>query len=164
MVTKTIWIEFADRRIRAIDHIFDIQKAVDNARLNLFSRFDIRIQNTHITEDDRFIVEMNVPEELSDDFNAGRRLRGISKYLLNEHLFGNRYQAYRVGKRLLNYNEVITSSQDGKALSREDSINAIISFAELLEYGGEEHLEYINKILNILNEAKQHFTVGRAKR
>lgn len=100
MVNKKVQIEFADQRIKAIDEIYDIRKAVESASLNLYSRYGIQLQ-WPMPFDDRVILEVRIPEEMADNFAFGNRLRGISAYLLDK--CGGKYDQYRVGKRLLTY-------------------------------------------------------------
>ncbi len=152
MVTKKIQLEFADPSIRAIDYIQDIRKAAENAGLNLFARYDVQLQYPMPTADDRVVVEIYIPDEIADTFAVGNHLRGISNYLLSR--YGDRYQKFLVGKRLLNYIEVSDTDQEPKGLAVVDRLEAIVAFAKLLELSDDEAMDQISRILLILKEAK----------
>ena len=152
MITKKIQIEFADPSIRAIEHIQDIRKAAENAGLNLFSRYDVRLQYP-MPDGDRVIVEIMIPEEIVETFAIGNHLRGISNYLLSR--WGDRYRPYLVGKRLLNYIEMQEGHKETAGLAMVDRLEAVAAFARLLERSDEEALDQISRILVILKETKQ---------
>lgn len=104
MIAKNVFIEFADPRIKAIDHISDISEAVSNAQWNLY-RYKINLHLPKIINN-MVILAIDIPEDLAEKINFGRRLRGISKYLLANH--GDFYKKYLIGTRLLNYIEMET--------------------------------------------------------
>ncbi len=152
MITKKILIEFADPSIRAIDHIQDIRKAAESAGLNLYSRFDVRLQYPMPTSEDKVVVEIDIPEELADNFAIGNHLRGIATYLLTKCKF--QYENYLIGKRLLNYIEVKEVEHEIKRLSLEERIDSLILYANLLKRSDEEALGIILNINNILNRTQ----------
>lgn len=152
MRTKKIRIEFADPSIRAIDNIQDIRKAAENAGLNLFSRYRVQLQYP-MPDGDRVVLEIKIPDEIAETFAVGNHLRGISNFLLSK--YGDRYQPYLVGKRLLNYTEVTEGSREPTGLAMVDRLEAVAAFAKLLERSDEEALDQISRILFILKEAKQ---------
>ena len=102
MITKTVLIEFANPKIRAVDHISDIREAVFYAQGNLLHRHHITL-NMPIVIDGFVFVELYLPENIDENFSIGRHLRGISGYLLSK--YGDFYKDYLVGARLLNYIE-----------------------------------------------------------
>ena len=150
MVSKFVQIEFADSRIRAIDAAQDIRKAIQAASLNLYSRYDVQLQEPAWT-DGRVVIEVRIPEDIVDTFRVGYRLRGISTYLL-KHCNG-RYEQYLVGKRLLNYTVLSENEQEPKGLSMVKRLEAIAKFARLLERNDDDAMGYIAQIVTILNEA-----------
>ncbi|MBR2544609.1 MAG: hypothetical protein IKE93_00425 [Erysipelotrichaceae bacterium] len=152
MITKTIQIEFASQKIKAIDCIQDIRKAAEYAGLNLYSRYDVQLQYPMPTSDDRVVVEIKIPEKIADTFAVGNHLRGISKYLLDR--CNNKYDDYLVGNRLLNYTDVQQVNVIS-GLSMVDRLEAIVAFSKLLERSDEEALDQIDRILLILGETKQ---------
>lgn len=103
MTRKSIFIEFANPKIKAVDHILDILEAADYAQFNLYVRHKIRLQKPYVL-DDRVILEMDIPENLGETINYGNHLRGISIYLLKNR--GDFYKKYRIGNRLLYYMEM----------------------------------------------------------
>lgn len=153
MVLKKIQIEFANPSARAIDYIQDIRKAAEHAGNNLYSRYNVQLQYPMPTKDDKVVVEIKIPENIAETFAVGNHLRGISKYLLNR--FGDRYQRFLVGKRLLNYIEVTETNHESHGFLMVDRLEAIISFTKLLERSDEEALDQISRILVILKESKQ---------
>ncbi len=153
MVTKRIQLEFADPSVRAIDYIQDIRRAAENAGLNLYSRYNVQLQYPMPTADDRVVVEIKIPDEIAETFAVGNHLRGISNYLLNR--YGDRYQRFLVGKRLLNYVEVLESNHEPTGFAMVDRLEAVVSFTKLLERSDEEALDQISRIMVILKETKQ---------
>ena len=153
MITKKIQLEFADPNIQAIDYIQDIRKAVENAGLNLFSRYNVRLQYPMPTSDNKVVAEILIPEDIVETFAIGNHLRGISNYLLSR--CGDRYQRYLVGKRLLYYTEITDHNLESTGLAMVDRLESIAAFAKLLERSDEESLIQIKKIIDILNESKQ---------
>ena len=150
MISKRIQLEFADPKIRAIDHINDIRKAAENAGLNLFAKYNVRLQYPMPTENDRVVVEIKIPETIAKTFSIGNHLRGISSYLLTQLEFG--YKDFLVGNRLLNYIELPDSNQKQEGLSLAERLEAVASFAKLLERSDEEALSAISQILIILKD------------
>ena len=104
MITKKVMIEFANPRIKVKDHLSDINKAIDHAKFNLYCRHHIRLNLLTISQIDKVVIEMEIPEEAIENFSIGNHLRGISKYLLKE--YGNYYKNFTMGKRLFYYIEL----------------------------------------------------------
>lgn len=155
-VNKKVQIDFADSSIKAIDHIQDIRRAVENASLNLNMRYNVVLQYP-MPENGRVVLEIRIPDEMVDSFSYGKRLRGISNFLLNS--CGNRYQDHQVGNRLLTYTLLDDSSQEvnceqnGPAMV--DRLEAISAFAKLLERSDDEALDLIERIMLLLKEGRQ---------
>jgi hypothetical protein len=153
MVTKKILLEFANPSIRAVDYIQDIRKAAENAGLNLYSRFSVQLQYPMRSADDKVMVDIKIPDEIADAFSVGNHLRGISNYLLTH--YEDRYRGFLVGKRLLNYIEVTEPNLETTGLAVTERLEAVASFAKLLERSDEQALTAISQILVILKEAEQ---------
>lgn len=102
MITKNICIEFADPRIKAVDHISDICEAADYAHCNLLMRHKIRLHEPY-TYKDRVYVKMDIPDKFGEKINCGNRLRGISAYLIKYK--GDFYKKHKVGNRIMFYVE-----------------------------------------------------------
>jgi len=151
MITRKIQIEFANTKIRAINHIQDIRKAAESAGLNLYSRYDVQLQYP-MPEGNNVVVEIRIPEKYAN-FSIGNHLRGISTYLLSKR--GEYYRQYLVGNRLLNYFDVTGSDTPKDEFSASYRLEAIVSFAKLLERSDEKSLDQINQILKILDESNR---------
>ena len=99
-VKKVVILRFANPKIRASDHMSDIQKAVESASHNLYGRHDIVLSPTIQKYGIDVQLDLSIPADLEPVFNCGNRLRGISDYLLKHYDF---YKQCRVGSRLLYY-------------------------------------------------------------
>lgn len=153
MVSKFVRIEFADSRISAANAIQDIRKAVQFVSLNLYSRHDVQLQMPMISIDNMVVLEMKIPDEKADSFPIGNHLRGISVYLLKK--CDNRYDQYPVGNRLLTYTEISNPSFVGdykNTFTAVDQLEAIASFAHLLQRSDPDSVNRIYRILAILKE------------
>ncbi len=151
MVVKRIQIEFASPKINAVEAIYDLRKAVEKAGLNLFSRYNIRLQSPMIV-DGKVIIEVQVPEDQANDFSCGNRLRGISAYLIK--YCGGRYNSYQVGNRLLTYTEVSEQKLPSNETATADMFEAIADLAQLMERTDKESKDKVNRIIDILNEGR----------
>ena len=158
LVSKCVQIEFADSSMKAIDAIYDIREGVKSASLNLYSRYNVRIETPMLYGEDKVVLELKIPEEIVKMFSIGPHLKGISTYLLKN--CNGRYDQYLVGKRLLVYTEVATPNAEDNRFPMEDRLEAVVKFAKLLERSDEEAMEAISRILVILKEANGNF-VGR---
>ena len=93
---RLIQIEFASPKILAKDRLNDISEAVSHSNRNLYYKHNVFISSPFV-KNDKVFVNLNIPTALSESFNVGNHLRGISLYLLRE----KDYKQYRVGTRLL---------------------------------------------------------------
>ncbi|WP_026658844.1 hypothetical protein [Butyrivibrio sp. AC2005] len=149
MITKRVFINFADTRIKAIDCISDIRKAAENAGLNLFSRYGIQLQ-CPMPDNGRVVVEIGIPEEMAKNFKYGHRLRGIATFLLNN--CGGKYNEHILGNRLLIYTEIDNPIQQSDDLTGDEKVKAIAKFSKLLLRSDSVALRRIERILDILDE------------
>lgn len=101
---KKVMIEFANPRIRAVDHFSDIYMAADYAHCNLLFRYKVLLKMPYVIDNRFVILELDIPDEKAEKFSCGNHLRGISNYLLKGK--GEYYRPYCMGKRLLFYIEV----------------------------------------------------------
>ena len=156
-VTKRVIIEFASPDIRAIDCIQDIRLASKNASLNLNMRYDVILQYPMPTDDDRVYLDIRIPDELVDSFSYGKRLRGISSFLLKS--YGEKYERYLVGNRLITYTLIEEDGQESKrkpgGISMAERLEAVAEFARLPERSDEDAIFHINRIMLILKEASE---------
>ncbi len=154
LVKKLVKLEFADPKIRASDHIKDIRKASEAAGLNLFSRYGVRLQYPMVSKDGLVLVEVHIPEETADSFAIGNHLRGIANYLLKNCDY--EYASHLIGKRLLNYEAVPAFRERTKGPSMESRLEAIVSFARLLERSDDIAMDRVSRILLILAEERNY--------
>lgn len=141
---KTIRIEFADPRVRAIDCIRDIRDAAEATGLHLYGKYRVQLQYPMSTADDKVVVKIKIPDDI-EGFAVGNHLRGISYHMLKNH--GDRYRQFLVGKRLLNYIDVTKDNQKPARLAMVDRLEAIVSFTKLLERSDDESLDQIEAIV-----------------
>lgn len=93
----------ADRRFRLEDHLTEIDEAIRFASCNLMARHHVALpyDAAEFLKPWSLIVPVFLPDGMkAEDFNVGRHLRGISKYLFK---FNPELRKYRVGTRLFNY-------------------------------------------------------------
>ena len=102
MIEKIIKLEFANWRLHTQDRYTDIYHAVKSAQKNLWCRHDILLSDPFVGVDGIY-VRLKIPDEKeTESLSIGRRLRGISKYLLQKDV----YKIHREGTRLLNFYDV----------------------------------------------------------
>lgn len=152
LVSKNIQIEFADSSMKAIDAIHDIREGVRSASLNLYSRYDVKIETPMLYGEDKVVVEIKIPDEIVETFSIGPHLKGIANYLLKN--CNGRYDQYVVGKRLLVYTEVAPPNTSDERFPMEDRLEAVAKFAKLLERSDEEAMDAISRILDILKNTE----------
>lgn len=152
LVSKNIQIEFADSSMKAIDAIHDIRQGVRSASLNLYSRYDVKIETPMLYGEDKVVVEIKIPDEIVETFSIGPHLKGIANYLLKN--CNGRYDQYVVGKRLLVYTEVAPPNASDERFPMEDRLEAVAKFAKLLERSDEEAMDAISRILDILKNTE----------
>lgn len=153
LVKKLVQIDFANPKWNAADHIQDIRKAVESASLNLFSRHNVRVELPIITDDNKVIMEVRIPQEKANSFSIGNHCRGISAYLLK--YCNQRYEDAVIGKRLLNYVEISEDEMKKEKASMTDYLEAISDFAKLLERSDEESQIKIKKIFEVLYKEEE---------
>lgn len=150
LVSKTVRIEFADPRIRAVDALRDIRDAAKFVSLNLYSRHNVQLQIPMISDNNMVTLEIKIPEQDVHNFAIGNHLRGLSMYLLKK--CNTRYEQYLVGKRLLTYTEIPAINAQEVSLTAADQLEAIATFAHLLQRSDPDSMHRIYRILAILKE------------
>ena len=103
MLSKTIFITFANPLLLIEDHIDDLTNAVKYSAYNLYTRHKIEIVFP-IQKVDKGVCIILVFHKPMKSFNTGNHLRGIASYLLNNCEYP--YDKYRIGTRLLFYKEM----------------------------------------------------------
>lgn len=93
-------IRFAKPHIEFEDYMHYMELARNNAFYNLYFRHRILIGDIRASDQkDELVLPVYYPKETV--FNAGKRLRGLSAYLLKHH--GDIFKPLRVGQRLFWY-------------------------------------------------------------
>ena len=150
MASKFIQIEFADSRIKAADCLRDLRDATESASLNLYSRYNVQLEVPMLIGNN-VVLEVRVPADMVSSFAIGNHLRGVSAYLTKN--CNGRYNNHLVGNRLLVYTEIPSPEVKTQEMSTVDRLEVIRRVAKLLERSDEEAMDYISKILSILNDA-----------
>lgn len=108
MAIKKVMIEFADPRLRAVDHRDDLLSAYEEVASKWMSRHRI-FANPPYTMNGRVFMVITMPDELDGMGVLARHLGDMSRFLLRDDF----YRQYRVGSRLLCYYDSDDFSVDG---------------------------------------------------
>ncbi len=150
METKYILIEFVHPGIRAKDHLYSINEAVEKASANLKQRCGIVIKPPRLSGN-MVYVPVIIPDGIEFSYN---RLRGISAYLLKHHK--NTYMKYRVGTRLFLYRfyepEVENKETIISSLHKARCLDYLAEFTNLLRRSDKEAIDKVTRIVDILEE------------
>lgn len=149
MIIKTVQIQFANSNWNAADYIQDLKKATENASLNLFSKYDVRLEMPRIVNNQQVVMEVKIPDDIANEFSIGNHLRGVSAYLMK--YCNDRYSDAVVGKRLLNY-IVIPTPEDDSDMPMTQRLSIISEMAELLKNNDAKTNDKIARIITILHE------------
>lgn len=140
---KYIKINLANKGRICINHF---QKAIANASINLKARYHIDIKIVNY-EDYSLDVVLISPNDIT---NTGKRLKGISSFLLETY---PEYKDFKVGSRLLNFCDVTNIYESNVNSNKIDPyfiINNVVSLFE--DPQSFDNKNKINKIYNILME------------
>lgn len=141
---------FAKNGVKVSDHFADICDAIESARMNLLCRHKVKIVSVKETAVNSFILKLLIPDEMYDSFSFGKRLRGISAYLLKIH--PEKYSSLRVGQRLL-YFDVISEETEGV----DDMVELKYSVDRLVEkLRTVNHITGIESIIEMCREAADY--------
>lgn len=151
MLTK-VYLEFANSKIRACDHIYALDQAVRNASMNLKQKHNIDIELESIGKYVFIWVNTNDDEVI----NYGNHLRGISRYLLKHDWADINFSDYLVGNRLLNYYPETKFQPYADSLTQKDRINTveILKDLHLLRNVLDRLIEYVDRNIEIKKEVK----------
>lgn len=108
-MTKYVMIEFADPRLRAVDHYDDILDAYMEVSAKLLARHGMSIKPPY-SANGRLFLAVTVSDENVDDCYVSRNLGEISRVLLKKPF----YKRYKVGSRLLCYYDSDDPNVDGR--------------------------------------------------
>ena len=150
LVTKTVQIEFADPDYNAVDCIKDLRAATESASLNLFSKYEVRLEPLRILNGCLVVMDIRIPEDIVADFSVGNHLRGVSAYLLK--YCDHRYDDAVCGKRLLNYTVLPENVESSNSYTINERLSLISEIAELLKNDDEITNDKIMQIKTILKQ------------
>ena len=150
LVTKTVKIEFANSEWRAVDCIQDLRKAAKSASLNLYSKYDVRIELPRIVNDTLVVMDIWIPEEIAETFSIGNHLRGVSAYLMK--YCDGRYNDAVVGNRILKYIVIPIPESDDTQIPMVQRFSLISEMAELLKNSDSMTNDKIARIITIMHE------------
>lgn len=142
-----IQIDIASNKSTAYENYADIKKAVENASLGLYAKYDVQIQNV-LTINKKVIMHLRIPDSIAENFSIGNHMRGVAAYLIKN--YGEKYSELLVGKRLLNYTVIPTPTEKEDTISFNNKLSAISKFTELIKHDDEESKSKISKIIAIL--------------
>lgn len=101
---KVVEVTFKKNVARPVAHYYNhISRAIVVAGYNMRRNHGIEILDYKI-KNDAFYVKIDIPEALCNPFNPGKRLRGISNFLLNNYPVI--FEPLRDGHQLFSYLEV----------------------------------------------------------
>ena len=104
-----VFISFANSKIVPRQYFTELRKAIEYAHWNLGSRFGVTLSEPRLALNGYgMVIDVTIPDDFEDKthgpFIPGRRLRGISAYLLKK--WPDVFKPYLVGSRLLYYADV----------------------------------------------------------
>ena len=146
---KKVQIDLASKKSTAYEHFKEIQKAIHNASLGLYSKYGVQILNV-LPIDEKVVMEIRIPDDIVENFGIGNHMRGVSAYLLKN--YSEIFSDLVVGKRLLNYTDIASISKEEDHFSFHTKLSAMCKFAELLKRDDNEANSKISKIIAILYE------------
>lgn len=149
MARITFKVEFVSKEISAFEAFQDLEKATENASVNLFAKYNIQLELPRIIEDNIVVLDVFLPDSLAKNFNIGPHMKGIAAYLLKQC---SGYERYIVSKRLLTYTIIPAPDESNNLIPVGDRLRAISDFAKLLEKNDRCSVKKIQKIMNILKE------------
>ena len=169
---KIIKITFACKPLTINNYIEDFRKAVEYAKINLLRKYNIKISILEVNQDSvylNFIVPDNLIKNESDEndysnsLNVGKRLKGISNYLLKYSDHKYIYNSMLKGKRLLDYQDITDLYTNGNYnydniycgktnIYYLENLKILKNIIYLIENSNESNSKKLIKIKEILNK------------
>lgn len=147
---QTVQIDLESPASTSYEHFAEIKRAVENASLNLYSKYGVQIKDTQAVGG-QVVMHVAISDEIVDSFKIGYHLRGISAFLMKN--YRETFAPLVVGKKLLDYTIIPTQTYtDDSELTFNDRFSAISAFSELLKNSDEASINKITRILDILKE------------
>jgi hypothetical protein len=149
-MNQIVQIDLATTTTTAYENFSEIKKAVENASLGLYSKYDVQIKDVQAVGE-QVIMHVTIPDEIAPTFQIGYHLRGVSAYLMKH--YKEKYSPLIVAKKLLVYTVIPTQTyNDESELTLNDRLTAISDFSELLKNTDAVSMDKITRILDILKE------------
>lgn len=151
IMNQTIQIDLASPITTSYEHFPEIKKAIENASLGLYGKYDVQIKDIQAVGE-HVIMHIIIPDDIASTFKIGYHLRGVSAYLIKN--YKETFAPLIVAKKLLIYTVIPTQTyNDNNKLTINDRLTAVSAFSELLKNTDETSMGKIIRILEILNEA-----------
>lgn len=149
-MNQIVQVDLASTATTAYEHFPEIKKALENASLGLYSKYDVQIKDIQ-TAGEQVIMHVTIPDDIASTFKIGYHLRGVSAYLMKN--YKETFSPLIVAKKLLVYTVIPTQTyNDESELTLNDRLTAISNFSELLKNTDAASMNKITRILDILKE------------
>lgn len=149
-MNQIVQVDLASTATTAYEHFPEIKKALENASLGLYSKYDVQIKDIQ-TAGEQVIMHVTIPNDIASTFKIGYHLRGVSAYLMKN--YKETFSPLIVAKKLLIYTVIPTQTyNDNNELTINDRLTAISNFSELLKNTDAASMNKITRILDILKE------------
>lgn len=149
-MNQIVQVDLASTATTAYEHFPEIKKALENASLGLYSKYDVQIKDIQ-TAGEQVIMHVTIPDDIASTFKIGYHLRGVSAYLMKN--YKEAFAPLIVAKKLLIYTVIPTQTyNDNNELTINDRLTAISNFSELLKNTDAASMNKITRILEILKE------------
>lgn len=149
-MNQIVQVDLASTATTAYEHFPEIKKALENASLGLYSKYDVQIKDIQ-TAGEQVIMHVTIPDDIASTFKIGYHLRGVSAYLMKN--YKETFAPLIVAKKLLIYTVIPTQTyNDNNELTINDRLTAISNFSELLKNTDAASMNKITRILDILKE------------
>lgn len=149
-MNQIVQVDLASTTTTAYEHFSEIKKALENASLGLYSKYDVQIKDIQ-TAGEQVIMHVTIPDDIASTFRIGYHLRGVSAYLMKN--YRETFSPLIVAKKLLVYTVIPNQTySDESELTLNDRLTAISNFSELLKNTDVASMNKITRILDVLKE------------
>lgn len=97
-MNQIVQVDLASTATTAYEHFPEIKKALENASLGLYSKYDVQIKDIQ-TAGEQVIMHVTIPDDIASTFKIGYHLRGVSAYLMKN--YKETFSPLIVAKKLL---------------------------------------------------------------
>lgn len=106
-MNQIVQVDLASTTTTAYEHFPEIKKALENASLGLYSKYDVQIKDIQ-TAGEQVIMHVTIPDDIASTFKIGYHLRGVSAYLMKN--YRETFSPLIVAKKLLVYTVIPTQT------------------------------------------------------